>query len=71
MTTSAVLIELLQRFINETQTSTGQIGIVQEYMENEPHYGYSALVAEWSYHYYEAEVSMAGRLLDRLKEQTE
>lgn len=68
VTKPPVLIELLEKFIAETQTMLGQLAIVQEAMENEPQFAYSALVAEWSHHYYMAELAMAQRLIERLRQ---
>ncbi|MEM7125839.1 MAG: helix-turn-helix transcriptional regulator [Chloroflexota bacterium] len=67
MTTPDVLIELLERFVEDAHEQMGQLGIVQEYMENTPTLDYPALVAEWGYHYLKAEVSMAQKLIERLK----
>lgn len=59
MATPDILISILRRFIDETEEILEQLGVVQEYMENHLKIEYPALVAEWGYHYYDAELTMA------------
>ena len=67
--TPAVLIEMLEKFVQETQKALGQLGIVQEFMEDDPALAYPALVAEWGTHHRQAELVMAKELIERLRNQ--
>lgn len=64
------LIQMLEHFIAETKENLGQLGVVQEYTENDERFSYPALVAEWGYNYYEAELKTAESMLERLRTQT-
>lgn len=66
MATPDILTNIFQRFIAETEEILGQLGVVQEYLENHPNMEYPALVAEWGYHYYNAELTMAKKMLARI-----
>lgn len=61
------LVQMLEHFIDETKERLGQLGIVQEYSENDERFGYPALVAEWSYNYYRAELETAKTMLERIQ----
>lgn len=68
MGTPEKLIELLEKFSAEQREHLSQLGVVQEYMENDEAMSYPALAAEWSYHYCKAELEMAQKLVTRLKQ---
>ena len=68
MGTPERIVALLEKFSNELKEQLGQLGVVQEYMENDEEMAYPALAAEWSYHYYTAELEMAQKLIARLTE---
>lgn len=67
MGTPEDLVTLLNRFIEEVNHNLGQLGVVQEYFENDESMAYPALAAEWSYHYYRAELEIAQSLLARFQ----
>lgn len=64
------LVQMLEHFIEETKEKLGQLGVVQEYTDNNEQLGYQALVAEWSYSYYKTELETAEAMLKRLKEKS-
>jgi len=68
MTEPERLVQMLEHFIKETEQNLGQLGVVQEYTENDERSSYPALVAEWSYNYHKAELETAKTMLKRLKE---
>ena len=61
------LVQMLEHFIAETTDRLGQLGVVQEYTENDEHFAYPAFVAEWGYNYHKAELETAKTMLKRLK----
>jgi DNA-binding PadR family transcriptional regulator len=67
VTTPAILIDMLKKYAEELNAMLGQLGVVQEFMENEPGFAYPALVAEWSHHYYAAELVMVQQLVEQLR----
>lgn len=71
MTTPDVLTEMLERFVDETREMLGQLAVVQEFMEDDPRFATAALVTEWGYQHYSAEMEMAQKLLGRLAEAEE
>lgn len=67
MSTPEVLRNMLEQFIEETRAMMGQLNVVQETMEDDPAFEYSALVTAWGYRYYEAEIAIAQKMLERLE----
>lgn len=61
------LITLLEDFVEDTKDKLGQLGIVQAQFEDDEQMAYPAIAAEWSYHYYQAELEMAQNLLLRFR----
>ena len=66
MADNETLIKLLNEFIDNTKDNLGQLAIVQEYMKIDDEMAHSALVIEWSLHYYQSELEIANKLLTRL-----
>lgn len=69
MGTPQKLVDLLEKFSEEQREHLGQLSVVQEYMEHDEAMSYPALAAEWSYHFCKAELEMAQKLVERLKEE--
>ena len=67
LTTPERLEEMLETFIEETEKALGDLAVVQEFTENMPGHEHSAVVAEWSYAYHQAELNAARKALKRIK----
>ncbi len=62
------LEQLLDHFMRETQNQLAELAVVQEFNENDDRFAYPALVADWGYSYYQNELRIAQKMLERLKE---
>ncbi len=60
------LIQFLEKFIQSTNESLGQLYVVEEFLEMDPNSDISEMVIEWSIAHQESERQIAEKILNRL-----
>jgi DNA-binding PadR family transcriptional regulator len=65
LATPEAMRQTLQSYIADMQSALAELAIVEEYLSEESDGSYQAMVAEWSSHYYQAELAIAQKLLTR------